>query len=80
VLAFLLRNHLLTYNLHFFVDGQRTLYTTILCAFAWLSSFQIVLDWYHLEKRCKEQLSMALKGRVSNDNYNYPLTTIRNAH
>jgi hypothetical protein len=64
VLAFLLRNHLLTYNLLFFVDGQRTLYTTILCVFAWLSSFQIVLDWYHLEKRCKEQLSMALKGRV----------------
>jgi len=26
VLAFLLRNHLLTYNLLFFVDGQRTLY------------------------------------------------------
>ena len=64
VLAFLLRNHLLTYNLLFFVDGQRTLYTTILCVFAWLSSFQIILDWYHLEKRCKEQLSMALKGRV----------------
>jgi hypothetical protein len=64
VLAFLLRNHMLTYNLLFFVDGQRTLYTTILCAFAWLSSFQIILDWYHLEKRCKEQLSMALKGRV----------------
>lgn len=64
VLAFLLRNHLLTYNLLFFVDGQRTLYTTILCAFAWLSSFQIILDWYHLVKRCKEQLSMALKGRV----------------
>ena len=64
VLAFLLRNHLLTCNLLFFVDGQRTLYTTILGAFAWLSSFQIVLDWYHLEKRCKEQLSMALKGRV----------------
>jgi hypothetical protein len=64
VLAFLLRNHLLTYNLLFFVDGQRTLYTTILSAFAWLTSFQIVLDWFHLEKRCKELLSMALKGRV----------------
>ena len=51
VLAFLLRNHLLTCNLLFLVDGQRTLYTTILGAFAWLSSFQVVLDWYHLEKR-----------------------------
>ena len=24
----------------------------------------IILDWYHLEKKCKEQLSMAMKGRV----------------
>jgi len=64
VLAFLLHNQLLTYNLIFFVDGQRTLYTAILCAFAWLKAVQIILDWYHLEKRCKEQLSMALQGRV----------------
>jgi len=64
VLAFLLRNHLLTYNLLFFVDGQRTLYTSILGAFVWLPSFQIILDWYHLEKRCKEQLSLALEGRA----------------
>jgi hypothetical protein len=63
VLAFLLSNQLLMYNLLFFVDGQRTLYTTILSAFAWLTSFQIVLDWFHLDKRCKEQLSLALKGR-----------------
>lgn len=64
VLAFLLHNQLLTYNLIFFVDGQRTLYTAILCAFAWLNAVQIILDWYHLEKRCQEQLSMALQGRV----------------
>jgi hypothetical protein len=68
VLAFLLNNQLLTYNLLFFVDGQRTLYTTILGAFAWLTSFQIILDWYHLVKRCKEQLSLALKGRVIRNN------------
>jgi len=65
VLAFLLNNQLLTCNLLFFVDGQRTLYATILSAFAWLASFQIILDWYHLEKRCKEQLSMALNGRTA---------------
>jgi hypothetical protein len=64
VLAFLLHNHLLADNLIFFVDGQRTLYTAILSALVWLPSFQIILDWYHLEKRCKEQLSLALKGRV----------------
>ena len=64
VLAFLLHNHLLQYNLIFFVDGQRTLYAAIWRAFAWLQPVQIILDWYHLEKRCKEQLSLALKGRV----------------
>ena len=64
VLAFLLHNHLLQYNLIFFVDGQRTLYTAILRAFTWFHPIQIILDWYHLEKRCKEQLSLALKGRV----------------
>jgi len=63
VLAFLLHNQLLTDNLLFFVDGQRTLYTAILGAFAWLLSFQIVLDWFHLAKRCQEQLSLAMKGR-----------------
>lgn len=64
VLAFLLSNHLLQYNLIFFVDGQRTLYAAILRAFAWFKPVQLILDWYHLEKRCKQQLSLALKGRT----------------
>jgi hypothetical protein len=64
VLAFLLHNHLLADNLIFFVDGQRTLYSAILSALVWLPSFQIILDWYHLEKRCKKQLSLALQGGV----------------
>jgi len=64
VLAFLLHNHLLQYNLLFFVDGQRTLYTAILRVFAWFKAVQLILDWYHLEKRCKELLSLALKGRI----------------
>ncbi|MEW6206663.1 MAG: hypothetical protein AB1516_15225 [Pseudomonadota bacterium] len=64
VLAFLLHNHLLQNNLIFFVDGQQVLYTAISTAFAWLPSMQVILDWYHLEKRCKEQLSLALKGRT----------------
>lgn len=64
VLAFLLHNHLLSNNLIFFVDGHKTLYTAIRHAFSWFPPVQIILDWYHLEKRCKEQLSMALKGRI----------------
>ena len=63
VLAFLLRNNLLCFNLIFFVDGQRTIYSSINKAFAWFKPFQFILDWYHLDKRCKEYLSMALKGR-----------------
>jgi len=64
VVAFLLHHQLLSNNLIFFVDGYKSLYTAILSAFSWFSPLQIILDWYHLEKRCKEQLSMALKGRV----------------
>jgi hypothetical protein len=64
VLAFLLHNHLLSYNLIFFVDGQRTLYAAILRAFAWFKPVQLILDWYHLAERCKQQLSLALQGRT----------------
>ena len=63
VLAFLLHNDLLCFNLIFFVDGQRTIYSSVHKAFAWFKPFQFILDWYHLDKRCKEYLSMALKGR-----------------
>jgi hypothetical protein len=64
VVAFLLHNQLLSHNLIFFVDGYKSLYPAILSAFSWFSPLQIILDWYHLEKRCKEQLSLALRGRV----------------
>jgi hypothetical protein len=64
VLAFLLHNHLLSHNVIFFVDGHKTLYTAIRYVFSWFPPVQIILDWYHLEKRCKEQLSLALKGRT----------------
>lgn len=37
-------------------------------AFAWFTPLQLILDWYHLEKKCKELLSLACKGRqVRND-------------
>ena len=63
ILAFLLHNQLLKYNLFFFVDGQRTLNTSILALFAWFGPVQLILDWYHLQEKCKSQLSMALHGR-----------------
>lgn len=63
LIAFLLHNKLLSGNLLFFVDGQRHLQASILKAFSWFGSLQLILDWYHLEEKCKKQLSLALKGR-----------------
>lgn len=63
VLAFLLHNDLLRYNLLFFVDGQRSLSKTILTMFAWFTPLQLILDWPHLQDKCRSFLSMALKGR-----------------
>ncbi len=62
-LAFLLHNGLLKYNLLFFVDGQRSLNNSILALFAWFGPVQLILDWYHLEDKCKSLLGMALQGR-----------------
>jgi hypothetical protein len=64
ILGFLINNDLLKYyRLQFFMDGEKQLYTGVLAAFAWFSNIGIILDWYHLEKKCKELLSMAMKGR-----------------
>lgn len=63
VLAFLVHNELLKYNLLFFVDGQRSLHNAILTIFAWFGPLQLILDWYHLQEKCYALLSVALKGR-----------------
>ncbi len=62
LLAFLLHNHLLKNTLMFFVDGN-SLYSSVIDFFAWHKKVHVILDWYHLKKKCKELLSMALKGR-----------------
>jgi hypothetical protein len=64
VLAFLLHNGLMSIpgQLVFFTDGARDLRLAIQNAFCFLS-FKIILDWYHLEKKCKELLSMAINGK-----------------
>ena len=64
LIAFLLHNKLLSGHLQFFVDGQRSLQKSILNGFSWFGSLQLILDWYHLEEKCKKQLSLALKGRL----------------
>lgn len=68
IIGFLLNNDLLKYRLQFFVDGQKTLQAAILRVFSWFNNIGLILDWYHLEDKCKMQLSMAMKGRhIRND-------------
>lgn len=63
LLAFLLHNGLLNgHNLLFFVDGARSLHSAILTMFKWLPQVRIILDWYHLKKKCEYELSLVLKG------------------
>lgn len=62
LLAFLLKNHLLeNRHLYFFSDGARNIRKGIKEYFAFCPH-KHMLDWYHLEKRMTELLSMALKG------------------
>lgn len=62
LVAFLLHNDLLRDRLQFFIDGQKTLKIAILKAFSWHRDIGIILDWHHLEKKCKEKLSLGMKG------------------
>ena len=64
LIAFIFNNALIGNRMQFFTDGHKTLNETILKCFSWFANMGIILDWYHLEKKCKEQLSMAMKGRV----------------
>ncbi len=62
--AFILNNNLVGCRFQFFTDGHKTLNSAILKHFSWYGNIGIILDWYHLQKKCKEFLSMALKGRI----------------
>ena len=61
--AFLLHNSLLENKcLVFFADGADDIKKGIKGVFAW-RPYRIILDWYHLKKKCQERLSMAMRGR-----------------
>jgi hypothetical protein len=64
VLAFLLANGLTNRSLIIFVDGQRSLHAALAKVLRCWRHWRVILDWYHLEKRCRENLSLALKGRT----------------
>jgi len=73
VLAFLLVNKKLRSNWVFFVDGQRTLHDLLLRVFSWQGTLQLILDWPHVVKKCKETLSLALNGRRARNEALKPL-------
>ena len=63
VLAYLLQNNLLAgRSLVFFTDGARSIFTNIAEVFSF-HPYTVILDWYHLKKRCQECLSMSAKGK-----------------
>lgn len=63
LVAFLLHNRLLTdHYIQFYVDGARSLHGAIADLFAWLPHVRVILDWYHLEKKCEYELSLTLRG------------------
>jgi len=61
LLGFLLCGGLLKKQLVFFTDGAREIHNEISRLFGF-ANCKIILDWYHLQKKCGELLSMALKG------------------
>ena len=63
LIAFLLNNGMQDKRFQFFTDGHTILNNTIFSSFSWKLDLGLILDWYHLKKKCKEQLSMALNGR-----------------
>jgi len=63
VLAFLLNNNLLGFNIKVCTDGQRSLQDAILSFFSWHPHVTMLLDWFHVVKKFKEDLSLACKGR-----------------
>ncbi|MCD8330667.1 MAG: hypothetical protein LUC27_08365 [Lachnospiraceae bacterium] len=62
ILAFLLQNDLLKYELIFLTDGARDIKNRIESFFAF-HPHTTILDWFHLKKKCMELLSMGMRGK-----------------
>ena len=61
-LAFLLKNGLLENRmLTIFADGAANIRHSIQAVFGW-RMFEVVLDWHHLNGKCKQRLSQITKG------------------
>nr|WP_300842561.1 hypothetical protein [uncultured Acetatifactor sp.] len=62
VLAFLLVNNLLSRELVFLTDGAQDIRSHIQSVFQF-HPYMVILDWFHLKKRCQEWPSMAIRGK-----------------
>jgi hypothetical protein len=72
-LAFLLTNDLLSGRLHIFTDGYRGLQNAVIAFFAWHPRVWVLLDWFHVVKKFKEDLSLACRGRAFRNQHLRPL-------
>ncbi len=62
VLSFLLFNNLLDKELIFLTDGAKNIKSHIESVFSF-HPYIVILDWFHLKKKCQELLSMSIKGK-----------------
>lgn len=63
--ALLAANELHRHGLLFFIDGQRSLQDAIVDFWARRGRYRLILDWYHLQKKCRELGSLGLKGSIA---------------
>jgi hypothetical protein len=63
MMAFLLSNDLSGKRFQFFTDGHTALNSAIMNSCSWRKNTGIILDWYHLSKKCGEMLSQIMNGR-----------------
>ena len=63
IISFLLSNGFAGKRFQFFTDGHTALNKAILNLCSWKENIGIILDWYHLSKKCGELLSQVMNGR-----------------
>jgi hypothetical protein len=65
LVAFMLNNLLFNAGMIvFYVDGADDLRSGIRRLFQWIP-YKVILDWYHLKKKCEQRLSMGIKGTIN---------------
>ena len=68
LIGFLLSNGLLNKHIVIFADGARNINAAVLKMLRF-ANYKIILDWYHVKKKCQELLSMALKGSKTRNEF-----------